>query len=151
MRKLAVILGALGLVSGAFGEESASTTGTPQGGADARKNLADFFLRTKGMTRVVSASEVSEAIRTGKSKYRVVDVRELGMPSDEVRRFLHKHPEGTVVALGEGLGTGFCRVDNGSLRWLSVDLPETIGIGLIAFKTERRLLFTTLRSACFST
>ena len=77
MRKLAVILGALGLVSGAFGEESASTTGTPQGGADARKNLADFFLRTKGMTRVVSASEVSEAIRTGKSKYRVVDVRPL--------------------------------------------------------------------------
>jgi len=47
---------------------------------------------------------------------------------DEVRRFLHKHPEGTVVALGEGLGTGFCRVDNGSLRWLSVDLPETIAV-----------------------
>ncbi|TMA08731.1 MAG: rhodanese-like domain-containing protein [Deltaproteobacteria bacterium] len=82
MGKLAVILGALGLVSGAFGEESASTTGTPQGGADARKNLADFFLRTKGMTRVVSASEVSEAIRTGKSKYRVVDVR----PAEEYEK-----------------------------------------------------------------
>ncbi len=75
MRNLAVILGALGLVCGARADEPGSPAGAPPGGADARKHLADFFLRTKGMTRVVSASEVSEGIRTGKSKYRVVDVR----------------------------------------------------------------------------
>src|SRR5437764_3302248 len=75
MRNHAVILGALGLVCGALADEPGSPTGAPPGGADARKHLADFFLRTKGMTRVVSASEVSEGIRTGKSKYRVVDVR----------------------------------------------------------------------------
>jgi O-methyltransferase involved in polyketide biosynthesis len=45
---------------------------------------------------------------------------------DEVLRFLRKHPEGSVVALGEGLETGFWRVDNGRMRWLSVDLPEAI-------------------------
>ena len=45
---------------------------------------------------------------------------------DEVRRFLSEHPDGTVVALGEGLETGFWRVDNGRVRWLAVDLPEVI-------------------------
>jgi O-methyltransferase involved in polyketide biosynthesis len=43
-----------------------------------------------------------------------------------VRRFLSEHPAGTVVALGEGLETQFWRVDNGRVRWLSVDLPATL-------------------------
>jgi O-methyltransferase involved in polyketide biosynthesis len=42
----------------------------------------------------------------------------------EVRRFLQAHPAGTVVALGEGLETQFWRVDNGTVRWVGVDLPE---------------------------
>jgi O-methyltransferase involved in polyketide biosynthesis len=47
---------------------------------------------------------------------------------DEVRRFLARHPDGTVVALGEGLETQFWRVDNGRVRWLTVDLPETLAV-----------------------
>lgn len=43
-----------------------------------------------------------------------------------VRRFLGLHPAGTVVALGEGLETQFWRLDNGQVRWLTVDLPETM-------------------------
>ncbi|MEV5747348.1 class I SAM-dependent methyltransferase [Actinoallomurus sp. NPDC052308] len=43
----------------------------------------------------------------------------------EVRRFLDEHPDGQVVALGEGLETQFWRVDNGRVRWLTVELPET--------------------------
>ncbi len=31
-----------------------------------------------------------------------------------------------MVALGEGLETQFWRVDNGQVRWVSVDLPETM-------------------------
>ncbi|KUJ41315.1 methyltransferase [Streptomyces albus subsp. albus] len=42
-----------------------------------------------------------------------------------VRAFLERHPEGTVVALAEGLETQFWRVDNGRARWLCVELPET--------------------------
>lgn len=45
-----------------------------------------------------------------------------------MRRFLAEHPAGTVVALGEGLETQFWRVDNGALRWLTVDLPEAIAL-----------------------
>jgi O-methyltransferase involved in polyketide biosynthesis len=39
---------------------------------------------------------------------------------------LARHPSGTVVALGEGLETQVWRVDNGRMRWVSVDLPETL-------------------------
>jgi len=46
----------------------------------------------------------------------------------EVRRFLDARPGGTVVALGEGLETQFHRVDDGRVRWVSIDLPETIAL-----------------------
>ncbi|MEU9316596.1 class I SAM-dependent methyltransferase [Streptomyces sp. NPDC048295] len=41
-----------------------------------------------------------------------------------VQEYLADRPRATVVALGDGLETGFWRVDNGRLSWLSVDLPE---------------------------
>ena len=47
---------------------------------------------------------------------------------DEVRRFLGAHRIGTVVALGEGLETQFFRIDDGRLRWLTVELPETLAV-----------------------
>jgi O-methyltransferase involved in polyketide biosynthesis len=50
-----------------------------------------------------------------------------------VRRFTAASPGGTVVALGEGLETQFWRVDDGRVRWLTVDLPETVAV-------RRRLL-----------
>jgi O-methyltransferase involved in polyketide biosynthesis len=46
----------------------------------------------------------------------------------QVVRFLAKHPDGTVVALGEGLETQFWRVDNGRVHWLTVDLPEAVDV-----------------------
>ena len=45
-----------------------------------------------------------------------------------VRRFLGSHPSGTVVALGEGLETQFWRLDNGRVRWLTVDLPAVLDL-----------------------
>jgi O-methyltransferase involved in polyketide biosynthesis len=43
-----------------------------------------------------------------------------------LRVWLETHPDGLVVSLGEGLETQARRVDNGRMRWLSVDLPEAI-------------------------
>jgi O-methyltransferase involved in polyketide biosynthesis len=64
----------------------------------------------------------------------------------EVERFLAAHPDGQVVALGEGLETQFWRVDNGRVRWLSVDLPETVALAerLLPADPRRR---TVARSA----
>ena len=43
-----------------------------------------------------------------------------------LRSWLERHPDGTIVSLGEGLETQSLRVDNGRMRWLSVDLPDAI-------------------------
>jgi hypothetical protein len=43
-----------------------------------------------------------------------------------LRYWIARHPDGLVVSLGEGLETQARRVDNGRIRWLSVDLPEAI-------------------------
>ncbi|WP_431958123.1 class I SAM-dependent methyltransferase [Nocardia lijiangensis] len=45
-----------------------------------------------------------------------------------VDEFLARKPDATVVVLGEGLETQFWRVDNGRMRWLTVDLPETLEV-----------------------
>lgn len=54
-------------------------------------------------------------------------LRALGF-DDEIKCYLAEHPDATVVALGDGLETQFWRVDNGRLKWISVDLPETIAL-----------------------
>jgi O-methyltransferase involved in polyketide biosynthesis len=43
-----------------------------------------------------------------------------------VRGFLSRHPEGTVVEIGAGLNTRFERLDNGTLHWFDLDLPDTV-------------------------
>jgi O-methyltransferase involved in polyketide biosynthesis len=45
-----------------------------------------------------------------------------------LKRWLGRHPDGLVVSLGEGLETQRHRVDNGRVRWLSVDLPDAISL-----------------------
>ncbi|MFJ9817734.1 class I SAM-dependent methyltransferase [Streptomyces sp. NPDC101151] len=61
---------------------------------------------------------------------------------DAVRGFLREHPDGTVVALAEGLETQFWRVDNGRVRWLCVELPETAKVrrALLPDQERRRTL-----------
>jgi O-methyltransferase involved in polyketide biosynthesis len=52
---------------------------------------------------------------------------------EEIRLFLRESPDATVVSLGEGLDTQFWRVDNGRVRWVSIDVPEVSAL-------RRRLL-----------
>lgn len=58
---------------------------------------------------------------------------------DIVRGFIEKHPEATVVNLGCGLDTTFERVDNGTIEWLDLDLPDVIEIrGQFIHESARR-------------
>lgn len=41
-----------------------------------------------------------------------------------VKKFINQHPDATIVNLGTGLCTRFFRVDNGSINWFCIDLPE---------------------------
>ncbi len=45
-----------------------------------------------------------------------------------IREWLELNPTGVVIALAEGLETQFCRVDNGRVYWISIDLPEILAI-----------------------
>jgi O-methyltransferase involved in polyketide biosynthesis len=45
-----------------------------------------------------------------------------------VKAFLSRHPDGTVVEIGAGLNTRFERLDNGSLHWFDLDLPDVVGV-----------------------
>src|SRR4051812_8934643 len=47
---------------------------------------------------------------------------------EEIRRFQRSVPGGTVVALGEGLETQFWRVDDGLVRWVTVEVPEAVAL-----------------------
>ena len=60
----------------------------------------------------------------------------------EVRRFMEARPGCTVVALGEGLETQFWRVDDGRVRWVTVELPEVVSAvgGLLPPSDRRRVV-----------
>lgn len=45
-----------------------------------------------------------------------------------VQSFLKDNPDGIVVEVGAGLNTRFERVDNGSVRWFDLDLPDAIAM-----------------------
>ncbi len=47
---------------------------------------------------------------------------------EKIKEFIKRFPGAVIVNLGSGLDTAFYRVDNGSIRWLDVDLPEVIRI-----------------------
>lgn len=63
-----------------------------------------------------------------------------------VRQFVEENPNGTVVNIACGLDTRFYRVDNGSIRWYNLDLPETIAVRR-RFLTETGRVSMIARSA----
>lgn len=63
------------------------------------------------------------------------------MLDEEIRAFLVRHPAATIVNLGAGLDTTFERIDNGTVRWYDLDLPDVIEL-------RRRFIPETARSKC---
>lgn len=56
-----------------------------------------------------------------------------------VQAFVQKNPSGTVVNIACGLDTRFYRMDNGTIRWYNLDLPETIAVRRSLFDEEGRV------------
>ena len=61
-----------------------------------------------------------------------------------VRTYIGQHPQASVINIGAGLDTAFYRVDNGSIRWYDLDLPDVI-------EARRRVLPEPERTAYLST
>jgi O-methyltransferase involved in polyketide biosynthesis len=62
---------------------------------------------------------------------------------DTIRTFVEKKPHASIVNLGSGLDTTFSRVDNGTLLWYDLDLPDAIDYRL-------QLIPETARSKCIA-
>ncbi len=60
-----------------------------------------------------------------------------------IESYILGHPRCTVINLGAGLDTRFQRVDNGSIRWLDVELPAVAAI-------RTQLMPDTERSRCIA-
>lgn len=58
-----------------------------------------------------------------------------------VRDFLKRHPEATIINLGAGLDLRFFRIDNGTVRWFDLDLPDAIALRRIYIKETDRMTF----------
>jgi rhodanese-related sulfurtransferase len=72
--ELAAACAVLALSRGALAAEPAA--GAPGGdGAAAQDRLAEFFGRTKGITRLIPAADVWASLASGANRYVVVDVR----------------------------------------------------------------------------
>ena len=69
-----------------------------------------------------------------------------------VSEFIQLHPNGTVVEIGCGMNTRFERLDNGTITWFDLDLPEVIDIRRQFFTdTSRRTMIaaSVLETAWF--
>jgi O-methyltransferase involved in polyketide biosynthesis len=110
--------------------------------------------RRRPLLRDVKAVELVHAIDFDGATYRpgpmsfMVVIRTLILDW-WVRQFLARYPHGTVVELGTGLNTRFERVDNGSVRWIDLDLPDTIALRrrFFADTGRRRMLAASVFDA----
>ena len=46
----------------------------------------------------------------------------------KIKAFIDLYPDATIVNVGCGLDTTFDRVDNGTIQWIDLDLPDTIDL-----------------------
>jgi O-methyltransferase involved in polyketide biosynthesis len=75
-------------------------------------------LRDPTAVKIVTSVEFDTA-RYGQDWGDVVSVLRTAVFDWCVRAFLAEHPAGTVVEVGTGPNTGFERVDNGQVHWMS--------------------------------
>lgn len=90
-----------------------------------------------GENEVSKGSQVGISIRT-----EILD--------ELTRRFLSDQQDAVVVNLGCGLDTRFHRLDNASVRWFDLDVPEVIALRKHFFKETERHRFISKSAFEFS-
>ena len=101
--------------------------------------------KRRPILRDPKAVEILRSVSFDRSKYGggagLITVTRTASFDVWVREFLAEHPAGTVVELGTGLNTRFERVDNGTVHWIDLDLPDTIALRRRFFSdTDRRTM-----------
>ncbi len=95
-------------------------------------NRAHESLREGGALRDPNAVRIYQAIRYDFTRHfgppDGSHARRSGAFDRIVGAWIERNPDGVVIALGDGLETQNWRLDNGRIRWISVDLPEAMAL-----------------------
>ena len=89
------------------------------------------------------AAEIVESIewdfeRFNQSPRMMGCILRTAMFDEWVKEFVDRNLEGTVVEIGTGLNTRFERLDNGSVHWFDVDLPDAMALRRKHFSDSAR-------------
>ena len=107
-------------------------------------NRATEAMRDDGIIKDPKAVEIYKAIDYDYEKsFGKADASHAVRSKDfdrEIKKFLEKYPDGTIVNLGEGLETQRFRFNETKALWISVDLPEAIRIRERFIKPDKRHL-----------
>ena len=57
----------------------------------------------------------------------------------QLKKLIEKKPDLTVINIGAGFDNRFSRVDNGSIQWFDVDLPDAMAVRKKAFPERERV------------
>ena len=90
----------------------------------------DGFFTDKKAEEIVGQLDFNKrkAKRTmGEAGMMAMTARAIKM-DDAIRGFVYKHPDATVLNIGAGLDTAYWRVDNGRIKWIDLDLPDSIAL-----------------------
>ncbi len=60
---------------------------------------------------------------------------------DIINNFIKRHPYGTIVNIGCGMDTTYERLNNGSIRWYDLDLPDVINLRQIFIEENSKREF----------
>jgi O-methyltransferase involved in polyketide biosynthesis len=112
----------------------------------------DGLIRDPMALRLVDAIDFDYA-KFGFTRRQDIALRALTF-DDHTRRYLIDHPSATVVALAEGLQTGFWRLDAAGVgrqsHWLTVDLPQVIDLRSRVLPAEDRIRVCSQSALDFS-
>lgn len=60
---------------------------------------------------------------------------------EKIRTFISHYPEATIINVGCGLDTTFDRVDNSTIQWIDLDLPDVIDLRKKYISESERRIF----------
>jgi O-methyltransferase involved in polyketide biosynthesis len=88
--------------------------------------------KKKGVIRDPLSVEILDALDYDPTRAKLFVISQIGaclrtiIFDEQVAKFLKSHPDAVVVNIGCGLDTRFPRIDNGTVLWFDLDLPESI-------------------------
>lgn len=103
--------------------------------------------RSDGIFHDPKALQITEMINYDLTKYyqlknNVISVCHRAQKIDAYcTQFMNLHPEAVIVSLASGLDTRFLRIDNGSVYFYELDLPEVIAVRQQFLPTSTRNIY----------